>query len=637
MPESFEWLQRRHFELLQQERSYDERQLDYLVSQVNDFVSKLGEAGADIRDAERRTQLQDWLTHWQRFLYDKTGRSSTAQLKRPSVSWGPIALGVILLIILVAAAAILRSFFFQPSVPQVQIIALGGGGVLPADGLGILSPAEANAAFQESEISINPPTGGRTVFLDDYTAIRAADSGRMLLLDEVSSVSAAAQSDTVSIAIRAVAADNKSIDSMAVQIDDQSLGGSVPALVPVTNYTQDLCLVIDTWGSQAAAVGAYPLTPGSHTVRVIAWNSDQIQGESEAILLDVAYETDDWRLWKAVTSVEPCAAGQFPPITPLPSLVFTPPPKFTPTPTPTRPPSTPAKPCHDNAIFVSDVTVPDGTVFEPGTAFNKTWRLKNTGTCTWDTRYQLVFVGGAKMDAPDAVNVPQVVPPGGTVDITVPMVAPQQPGTYQGYWRMRNPDCGNLFGTAVNVQIIVRPGAGNLPVITRFEVMPNAISQGQQATLYWEYVNGTSARLYPDGQEVGASGSQVVSPNITTQYRLVVSNAAGSVERTTTLTVGTGPGPSAPPSSPANLTVTDVRPYGFTFTWVDTSVDEQGFRLYDADTRQAVAIFPANVTSGRIEGLDCGRTYGFYLVSYNERGESLPSNTVRASTSPCGG
>lgn len=202
---------------------------------------------------------------------------------------------------------------------------------------------------------------------------------------------------------------------------------------------------------------------------------------------------------------------------------------------------------------------------------------------------------------------------------------------------MRNPDCGNLFGATLQVQIIVRPGASNLPVITRFEVVPSAISQGQQATLRWEYTNGTSARLYPDGREVGASGSQVVSPNTTTQYRLVVTNAAGSVERTTTLTVGPGPGPSPPPSSPANLTITDVRPNGFAFTWNDTSIDEQGFRLYDADTRQAVATFPANVTSGRIEGLNCGRPYGYYLVSFNERGESLPSNTARASTSPCGG
>jgi len=116
----------------------------------------------------------------------------------------------------------------------------------------------------------------------------------------------------------------------------------------------------------------------------------------------------------------------------------------------------------------------------------------------------------------------------------------------------------------------------------------------------------------------------------------VVTNAAGSVERTSTLTVQPGPVPGAPTSSPANLTVAGVRSDGFDFTWIDTSVDEQGFRLYDANTQQVVATFPANSSSAAIAGVACGTPYRFYLVSFNERGESWPSNTVEASTSACG-
>ena len=327
----------------------------------------------------------------------------------------------------------------------------------------------------------------------------------------------------------------------------------------------------------------------------------------------------------AVTSVEPCHAGLFP----LTAPVKPPPPD-----------------CYDDAAFVADVTVPDWTVFEPGVTFTKTWRLQNTGTCTWDIRYQLTFVEGAKMGAPGAVNVPHSVEPGNTVDISVPMVAPLWCGKYLSFWRMCNPDCVQWFGATFDAIIEVYEAdhsVEDLPTITRFEVEPNFISQGQQATLRWEYTNGTSARLDPGGQAVGSSGSQVVSPDHTTTYRLVVLNATGSVQRTTKLRVQPGhgpepsPSPSQPPSSPANLTTTGVRSDGFDFSWTDTSVDEQGFRLYDADTRQAVATFPANVTNGGISGLNCGRTYGFYLVSFNERGESLPSNTVRASTSSCDG
>ena len=37
----------------------------------------------------------------------------------------------------------------------------------------------------------------------------------------------------------------------------------------------------------------------------------------------------------------------------------------------------------DAATFVSDVTVPDGTSFNPGDTFTKTWRLSNSGSTTW--------------------------------------------------------------------------------------------------------------------------------------------------------------------------------------------------------------------------------------------------------------
>ncbi|MCE1254907.1 MAG: hypothetical protein LWX83_15340, partial [Anaerolineae bacterium] len=41
--------------------------------------------------------------------------------------------------------------------------------------------------------------------------------------------------------------------------------------------------------------------------------------------------------------------------------------------------------------FVSDVSVPDGSAFNPGQVFIKTWRLQNIGTCTWTSDYELVL------------------------------------------------------------------------------------------------------------------------------------------------------------------------------------------------------------------------------------------------------
>ena len=130
--------------------------------------------------------------------------------------------------------------------------------------------------------------------------------------------------------------------------------------------------------------------------------------------------------------------------TATPTVTGTPP---SPTPTTTAPTPTgtiPPSAC-DKVQFVKDVTVPDGTVFSPGTAFTKTWRLKNVGSCTWSTSYQLVFYSGEQMSGPSALNFPQSVAPGQTVDITVSLTAPTVAGTYRGYWMFKNAS-GALFG-----------------------------------------------------------------------------------------------------------------------------------------------------------------------------------------------
>ena len=108
-------------------------------------------------------------------------------------------------------------------------------------------------------------------------------------------------------------------------------------------------------------------------------------------------------------------------------------------------PSSAAAATCDAAQFVSDVTVPDGTKFDPGTAFKKTWRLKNIGTCTWSTSYSLVFDTGEKMGASASTAFPSSVAPGQTVDLTVDMTAPTASGSYRGYWKFKNAS-GTLFG-----------------------------------------------------------------------------------------------------------------------------------------------------------------------------------------------
>jgi hypothetical protein len=130
---------------------------------------------------------------------------------------------------------------------------------------------------------------------------------------------------------------------------------------------------------------------------------------------------------------------------------------------PTLPVSqTPAPISRCDAIqFLGDVTHPDGSSVARNNDFDKIWKLKNVGTCSWTPSYALVFVSGDPMNGPSAVSLPRNVNPGETIELSVTLTAPNKGGTYRGYWKLRNAS-GVLFGfgaqadTAFWVDIKVR-------------------------------------------------------------------------------------------------------------------------------------------------------------------------------------
>jgi len=109
-----------------------------------------------------------------------------------------------------------------------------------------------------------------------------------------------------------------------------------------------------------------------------------------------------------------------------------------------------------SARFVKHVSVEDNYEFLPGTAFTKTWRFRNDGLLAWPENTVLLYVGKQidNMGAPNSVFVGRSVLPGEEVDISVPMVAPAEPGSYFGYWRLAQFD-GRKFGQRVRVLIKV--------------------------------------------------------------------------------------------------------------------------------------------------------------------------------------
>jgi len=125
--------------------------------------------------------------------------------------------------------------------------------------------------------------------------------------------------------------------------------------------------------------------------------------------------------------------------------------------------------CSLQAEFVADINVPDDTVFKPNEGFKKTWELKNIGTCTWDTKYELFYYpGGDQMEGPESIKLTELIETGDTVRLTVALRAPSDPGTYFSYWMLRD-SYGVQFGTEACgcvpfwAKIIVSGGATATP------------------------------------------------------------------------------------------------------------------------------------------------------------------------------
>ncbi len=116
----------------------------------------------------------------------------------------------------------------------------------------------------------------------------------------------------------------------------------------------------------------------------------------------------------------------------------------------------------DNSVYLGDVTIPDGTAVTAGQSFTKTWKVSNTGTCTWTAAYQIIFNSGDGMSG-KATAIGKTVKPGESAEISVALVAPAKTGNITGVWRLSN-DKGQAFGTTLTVVIKVGAVTGTVSV-----------------------------------------------------------------------------------------------------------------------------------------------------------------------------
>ncbi len=226
---------------------------------------------------------------------------------------------------------------------------------------------------------------------------------------------------------------------------------------------------------------------------------------------------------------------------------------------PVQPTPTPAG-CIDNMSYVADLNYDDKNmtappVMQPGQQFVKSWRIRNSGTCTWDSKYYLSYASGntpaAQMGGqPTYIN--GTVPPGATYDISVSLTAPTQPGVYQGFWQMRNAK-GTAFGTKVYVGIqVVAPTATPAPTLPpapsiSFTVDRTSITAGECVVFTWNVQNVKAVYFYAQGQNMydhgvaGQSSQKECPPQTTTYYLTAV--FPNNTSQTSAITINVAPPP----------------------------------------------------------------------------------------------
>jgi hypothetical protein len=171
----------------------------------------------------------------------------------------------------------------------------------------------------------------------------------------------------------------------------------------------------------------------------------------------------------------------------------------------TQPVATNTQIC-DLALFVKDVSIPDGTEFDPNETFTKTWQIKNIGTCTW-SGYTLVFDSGDSMGGSASTPIGSVAP-NQEVNLSVDLKAPASAGSYRGYWRIKNSG-GVLIPVSngyqsksffVDIKVVApTPTPTNTPepkadlIINLLELTPSTPTQGNAVTVKVQVYNQGNA------------------------------------------------------------------------------------------------------------------------------------------------
>ena len=105
--------------------------------------------------------------------------------------------------------------------------------------------------------------------------------------------------------------------------------------------------------------------------------------------------------------------------------------------------------CVDRFTYVSDMTIPDGMIITPYTNFTKSWYITNSGDCTWNSNYKLVYNSGAEVGKAKSFPILEpghFIQPGESLIVSADLAAPNNlNNTFTTYWALES-DRGEIFG-----------------------------------------------------------------------------------------------------------------------------------------------------------------------------------------------
>ena len=157
------------------------------------------------------------------------------------------------------------------------------------------------------------------------------------------------------------------------------------------------------------------------------------------------------------------AAAMPPTLTPTLTQIPTQTPSITPSPTPTflflllTPTKTPLPTSSAGplACQLTAKTPVDNTTLKKNQKFTMSWTVGNVGSAEWDPAHvDLIYVSGARMNAPKVADLPNSVPPGQSITLTLSMIAPSTAGAYKSVWALQQGKSNNFC--KLNINLIVQ-------------------------------------------------------------------------------------------------------------------------------------------------------------------------------------